>query len=158
MNNYLILASASGLLINAMTLNVNAQDVAPPALPASACVHEPPISIPENKLLHFDSPTRIPNAYLIQFKCDGALALVKVNSAAHRSQVLPDMFPTSSTNCTALASAYAERFGGRVSGVWCSGGLLRGFGITGISEAAIVVLAQDDRVEFIEPDMVATTS
>jgi hypothetical protein len=64
MNDHLILAIASGLLMNAMTLNVNAQDVATPALPASACVHEPPISIRYNKLLHLDSPIRIPNAYL----------------------------------------------------------------------------------------------
>jgi hypothetical protein len=94
MNNYLILAIASGLLINAMTLNVNAQDVAPPTLPASACVHEPPISIPENKLLHFDSPIRIPNAYLVQFKCEKALAVDTTNTASHRSQVLLGTLPT----------------------------------------------------------------
>jgi hypothetical protein len=156
MSNYVNLAIASALLIGGVTLNANAQDVAPPPVPASTCFHEPPISIPENKLLHFDSSIRIPGSYLVRFKCDGALALVKVNSTAHRSQVLPDMFPASSTNCTALASAYAKRFGGRVSGVWCSGGFLRGFGITGISEAAIVVLAQDDRIEYVEPNMVAT--
>jgi hypothetical protein len=95
MNNYLILAIASGLLINAMTVNVNAQEVAPPALPTSACVHEPPISIPENRLLHFDSPIRIPNAYLVQFKCEKALAVYTPNTASHRSQVLSGTLPTS---------------------------------------------------------------
>src|ERR1700676_4356325 len=115
MNNYLILAIASGLLINAMTLNVNAQEVAPPALPASACVHEPPISIPENKLLHFDSPIRIPNSYLVQFKCEKALAVYAPNTASHRSQVLSATLPTSQANCVALASAYAARFGGSVA-------------------------------------------
>src|SRR5882724_2085572 len=114
MSDFVNLAIASGLLISALTPNANAHDVAPTALPASVCLHEPPISIPENKLLHFDSSIRIPDSYLVGFKCDGALALVKVNSTAHRLQVLPDTFPTSSTNCTALASAYAERFGGRV--------------------------------------------
>jgi hypothetical protein len=95
MSNYVNLAIASALLIGWVTLNANAQDVAPRPLPASTCFHETPISIPENKLLHFDSSIRIPDSYLIGFKCDGALTLVKVNSAAHRSQVLPDMFPTS---------------------------------------------------------------
>ena len=138
-----------------MTLNVNAQDVAPPALPASACVHEPPISIPENKLLHFDSPIRIPNAYLVQFKCEKALAVHTPNTASHRSQVLSGTLPTSHANCVALASAYAARFGGSVGSVWCSVGF-RGFSITGISEAGIADLAMDDRIEFVEPDMVAT--
>jgi len=158
MNNYLILAIACGLLINAMTLNVNVQDVAPPALPASACVHEPPISIPENKLVHFDSPIRIPNDYLVQFKCEKALAVYTPNTASHRSQVLSGTLPTSQANCVALASAYAARFGGSVGSVWCSFGGFRGFSITGISEAGIADLAKDDRVEFVEPDMVATAS
>ena len=157
MDDHLILAIASGLLMSAMTLNANALDVAPPALPASACLHEPPISIPENKLLHFDSPIRIPNAYLVAFKCDKALAVHTANTAAHRSQVLPGTLPTSQTNCVALASAYAARFGGNAGSVWCSFGI-RGFSITGISEAGIADLAKDDRVEFVEPDMVATTS
>jgi hypothetical protein len=87
MNDYVILPIASGRLINAMTVNVNAQ-----------------------------------------------------------------------ANCVALASAYAARFGGSVGSVWCSFGGFRGFSITGISEAGIAELAKDDRVEFVEPDMVATTS
>ena len=157
MRDYVSLAIACGLLISAMTLNANAQDVAPPALP-SACVHEPPISIPENKLLNFDSPIRIPNAYLVQFKCEKALAVYTPNTASHRSQVLSATLPTSQTNCVALASAYAARFGGSVGSVWCSLGGFRGFSITGISEAGIAALAKDDRVEFVEPDMVATTS
>ena len=44
-------------------------------------LHEPPISIPENKLLHFDSPIRIPNAYLVAFKCEKALAVYTANTA-----------------------------------------------------------------------------
>jgi hypothetical protein len=157
MSDYVNLTIASGLLISAMTLNANAQDVAPPAVPAPTCLHSPPISIPENKLVHFDSPIRIPNAYLVGFKCDKALAADTANTAAHRSQVLPDTLPTSQANCAALASAYAARFGGGVGSVWCSLGL-RAFSITGISVAAIAVLAQDDRVEYVEPDMVATAS
>jgi hypothetical protein len=156
MNNYLIFAIASGLT-NAMPLNVNAQDVAPPALPASACVHEPPINIPENKLLHFDRPIRIPNAYLVQFKCEEVLAVYAPNTASHRSQVSLGTLPTSQANCVALASAYAARFGGSVGSVWCSFRGFRGFSITGISEVGIADLAKDDRVEFVEPDMVATT-
>lgn len=157
MNDHLILAIAIGLLMNAMTLSANAQDVARPQLPGSACLHEPPISIPENKLLHFDSPIRIPNAYLVAFKCEKALAVYTANTAAHQSQVLPGTLPTSQANCVALASAYAARFGGSAGSVWCSFGF-RGFNITGISEAGIADLAKDDRVEFVEPDMVATTS
>ncbi len=157
MSDYVNLKIASGLLISAMTPNANAQDVAPTAIPASTCLHSPPISIPENKLLHFDSPIRIPSAYLVAFKCEKALAVDTANTAAHRSQVLPDTLPTSQANCAALASAYAARFGGSVGSVWCSLGL-RGFSITGISEAGIANLAQDDRIEFVEPDMVATTS
>src|SRR3977135_3653925 len=103
-----------------MTLNANARDVAPPAVPASTCLHSPAISIPENKLLHFDSPIRIPNAFLVQFKCEKALAVYTANTATHRSQVLSGTLPTSQTNCIALASAYAARFGGSVGSVWCS--------------------------------------
>ena len=157
MKDHLIFAIAIGLLMNAITLNANAQDVARPALPASACLHEPPISIPENKLLHFDSPIRIPNAYLVAFKCEKALAVYTANTAAHQSQVVPGTLPTSQAKCVALASAYAVRFGGSAGSVWCGFGF-RGFSITGISEAGIADLAKDDRVEFVEPDMVATTS
>jgi len=57
MMDYINMAIASGVLITATTLNANALDVAPPALPVSTCLHSPPISIPENKLLHFDSPS-----------------------------------------------------------------------------------------------------
>jgi hypothetical protein len=157
MSDSVNLAIASVALISATSLNANAQDVAPPALSVSTCLHSPPISIPENKLLNFDSPVRIPNAYLVGFKCEKALALDTPNTAAHRSQVLPDTLPTSQANCAALASAYAARFGGSVGSVWCSFGF-RGFSITGISETGIAGLAQDDRVEYVEPDMVATTS
>ncbi|MGC2030607.1 MAG: hypothetical protein WA642_11345 [Steroidobacteraceae bacterium] len=155
MNDCLSLVIVSGLLINAMAL-ANAQDVAPPAIPASACIHDPPISIPKNKLLNFNSPNRVPNAYLVGFKCDKTLDTA--NTAAHRSQVLPNTLPTSPANCAALASAYAVRFGGNVGGVWCNSFGFRGFSITGISEAAISDLAQDDRVEYVEPDEFASTS
>jgi hypothetical protein len=155
MNDRLRLVIASGLLVNAMTL-ASAQGVAPPAIPPSACPHDPPISIPKNKLLNFDSPKRVPNAYLVGFKCAKALNENGTNSAAHRSLVLPNTLPTSPANCAALASAYAVRFGGSVGSVWCSFGF-RGFSITGISEAAISDLAQDDRVEYVEPDEFATT-
>jgi hypothetical protein len=72
--------------------------------------------------------------------------------------VLSGTLPTSQANCVALASAFAARFGGSVGSVWCSFGGFRGFSITGISEAGIADLAKDDRVEFVEPDMVATAS
>jgi hypothetical protein len=155
MNDYVNLAIASGLLISAMTPNANAQHVAPPAIAASTCLHSPPISIPENKLLHFDSPIRIPNAYLVAFKCEKALAVDTANTAAHRSQVIPDTLPTSQANCAALASAFAVRYGGTVGPVWCSAKQFRAFSIKGISEEGIADLARDPRVEFVEPDMVA---
>ena len=122
--------------------------------PASTCFHQSPISIPKDKLIHFDSPNRVPNAYLVGLKCDKALAQNATDSAAHRSQVLPNMLPTSPENCAALASAYVSRFGGKIVGVWCRPrGTLRGFGIHEISKKAIADLAQDDRVEYVELDV-----
>jgi hypothetical protein len=109
-------------------------------------------------LLNFDSSSRVPNTYIVGFNCDKALSQNITNSAAHRSQVLPDMLPTNPANCAALASAYVARFGGSVVTVWCSPRGLRAFVINGISEPAIADLAQDDRVEYVEPDMYATTS
>jgi hypothetical protein len=155
MNHYLDLAIASGLLFNAITL-ANAQDVAPSENPATTCFHQTPFRIPKNKLLNFDSASRVPNTYIVGFMCDKALAQNTTKFAAHRSQVLPDTLPTSPANCAALASAYVARFGGSVVTVWCSPGGLRAFVINGISEAAIADLAQDDRVEYVEPDMYAT--
>ena len=157
MNHYLDLVIASGLLFNAITL-ANAQGVAPSELPETTCFHQTPFRIPKNKLLNFDSASRVPNTYIVGFNCDKALSQNTTNSAAHRSQVLPDTLPTSPANCVALASAYVARFGGSVVTVWCSPGGLRAFFINGISEAAIADLAQDDRVEYVEPDMYATTS
>jgi hypothetical protein len=152
MNHYLDLAIASGLILNAITV-ANAQGVAPSELPATTCFHQPPFPIPKNKLLNFDSASRVPNTYIVTFMCDKALAQITTNSAAHRSQVLPDTLPMNPANCAALASAYVARFGGSVGSVWCSSGDLRAFVINGISEAAIADLAQDDRVEYVEPDM-----
>jgi len=152
MNRYLGLAIASGLLFNTITLT-NAQAATPSENPASTCFHEPAFQIPKNKLLHFDSASRVPNTYIVSFMCEKALAQIITRSAAHRSQVLPDTLPTSPVNCAALASAFVARFGGSVFTVWCGIGGVRGFVIKGISEAAIADLAQDDRVEYVEPDM-----
>jgi hypothetical protein len=103
MNSHLILSIASGLLVSAVTFNSDAQYVAARVLPASACRHEPPISIPASKLINFDSPVRIPNAYLVAFKCDKALAVYKANAGSRRSQVLRGMLPTSQANCVEAA-------------------------------------------------------
>jgi hypothetical protein len=157
MNHYLDLAIASGLIFNAITV-ANAQGVASSDLPETTCFHQTPFRIPKNKLLHFDSASRVPNTYIVGFNCDKALARITTNSAAHRSQVLPNTMPTSPANCAALASAYVARFGGSIVSVWCSGGALRAIAISGITEAAIADLAQDDRVEYVEPDMYATAS
>jgi len=146
---------ASGLLIVTLTVNVNAQDTKATEQQTSMCRHSPPISIPETKLLHFDSPNRIPNAFIVAFKCDEALAKDSPKSSALRSQVLPGTMPTSQANCAALAAAFVARFGGHLGSVWCNLGL-RAFSITEISEATIAILAKDDRVEYVEPDMVAT--
>jgi hypothetical protein len=127
--------------------------------PASPCFHETPIRIPKDKLVFFGSPNRIPRAYIVEFKCDKALAQTAKDSAAHRSQVLRNTLPTSQENCAAIASAYVARFGGKVVGVWCRPrGTLRGFGIHGISKKAIADLAQDDRVEYVEPDVYGHTA
>lgn len=97
--------------------------------------------------------------YLVGLKCDKALAQNATDSAAHESQVLPDTLPATPASCTTLASAYVARFGGKVVGVWCGPGkTLRGFGISGISEEAIAELAQDDRVEYVEPDVYTPTT
>ena len=157
MNHYLDLAIASGLIFNAITV-ANAQGVGPSDLPETTCFHQTPFRIPKNKLLHFDSASRVPNTYIVGFMCDKALAQITTKSAAHRSQVLPDTLPTSPASCSALASAFVARFGGSLFTVWCSLGGVRGFVIKGISEAAIADLAHDDRVEYVEPDEYATTS
>jgi hypothetical protein len=157
MNRYLDLAIASGLLLNTITLT-NAQAVAPSENSASTCFHELAFQIPKNKLLNFDSASRVPNTYIVNFMCEKVLAQITTKTAAHRSQVLPDTLPTSPANCAALASAFVARFGGSVFRVWCSIGAVRGFEVKGISEAAIANLAQDDRVEFVEAEVYATTS
>lgn len=157
MNRYLDLAIASGLLFDTIALT-NAQAVTPYNNPASTCLHEPVFQIPKNKLLNFNSANWVPNTYIVSFMCEKALPQITANSAAHRSQVLPDTLPTSPANCAALASAFIARFGGSLSAVWCKIGSLRGFVVKGISEAAISDLAQDDRVEFVEPDVYATIS
>jgi hypothetical protein len=124
---------------------------------SSTCPHTTPIIIPESKLLHFDSPTRYPDAYMVVFKCDQALAARKEHNASNRSQVLPKILPTSQSNCAALASAFVARFGGKIRDIWCARPGVRGFNVNGITEAAIAALAKDDRVEFVEPDMYAVT-
>jgi hypothetical protein len=146
---------ASGLLIFTLTVNANAQDTNAAGQHTSMCGHSPRISIPETKLLHLDSPNRIPNAFMVAFKCDEALAKDIPKSSALRSQVLPGTMPTSQANCAMLAAAFVARFGGHLGNVWCNPGF-RAFSITEVSEATIAILAKDDRVEYVEPDMVAT--
>lgn len=154
MNPCLNLAIASGLLFIAITPS-NIQAAAPSENSASTCIHESEFQIPKNKLLNFGCASRVPNSYIIAFMGETALAKITMKSAAHRSEVLPDVLPTSLANCAALASAFAARFGGSVFTVWCGIGGVRGFAIKGISEAAIADLAQDDRVEFVEADELA---
>ncbi len=147
---YLVSMVLSGLL----AINVNAQSRKPSETPkshASVCSYNA-LYIPETKLLHFDSPGRIANQYLVSFKCDEALAKDGVNPTSLKSQVLSGTLPTSQENCTALASAYVARFGGHLDSVWCRF-KLRAFSITDISESAIANLAKDPRVEFVESNM-----
>jgi hypothetical protein len=134
---------------------LNAQHTTvPKAASASTCVHFPPINIPEDKLLHFDSQIRVRNSFMVAFKCDDGLIRDVSQYSALRTQILPEKMPTNEENCVLLAKAYVARFGGHLRGVWFNGAL-RGFGISDISDASIAILAMDDRVEYVEPDMVA---
>ena len=157
MKTYLLLALVScASLAGTIKNDMPAREIVASRLTVSKCEHDSPFDIPENKLIHFDSPGRIADSYLVGFQCDKVLASYVKNKNWHRLLVLPDTLPTSQANCAALASALANRYGGNVGSVWCRG-RLRAFSIKGISEAKIADLAKDARVEYVEPDMVATT-
>jgi len=120
----------------------------------------PDVVIPPSKLLHFDSQIRIPNRYMVKFKDDKALAAdVSARNAADM-KIAPSLLPDSETNIKSLANSisttYQQKEGktNTILGVWTRPGG-RGFGVEGISEGDITELAQDPRVEFVEPDMYA---
>jgi len=130
---------------------------------ADAQMDVAPVVIPPSKLLHFDSPIRIPNRYMVKFKDDKALATdVSARNAADM-KIAPSMLPDSEANIKWLANsisiAYQQKEGktNAILGVWTRPGG-RGFGVEGISESDIAELAHDPRVEFVEPDMYAQAS
>ena len=138
-----------------------AQPIGPDGLPARIVQPGvPTFIIPPSKLLHFDSAIRIPNQYMVSFKDDAALANDISSGSLPSLKIAPILLPDSADNIRRLANSisttYQQKEGhaNNILGVWTRPGL-RGFAIKDVSEIDIAELAQDPRIEFIEPDMYA---
>jgi subtilisin family serine protease len=103
------------------------------------------------KLLNFESPSRIEGKYIVQFKSDPELAQIP-EAATRGLTTAPGVLPTSRATAEELGTALSKAFGGELAKAYSSK-KRRGFAITGVTEEHIEALASDPRVAFIEPAM-----
>lgn len=106
----------------------------------------PKDDLPESKLLHFNSPSRIPDRYLVQFHRQSRLAELK-----NQGLYSDDDLPADNVRAAAVAGQLAEQVHGRVLDVLGSSEI----GIIvfmEIDDARVLEVARDPRIFIIEPD------
>jgi hypothetical protein len=152
--------------ISAMSIHASASEVNPNTFtdstrsaPDMNNIGVPAYVVPETKLLHFDSPIRIPNQYLVKFKDDDSLAKIPLDG--YRSiKIAPSLLPNTVDNIRSLVKLMRENYRKKegtentIMGIWTRP-RARGFAIKNISENDVAELARDARIEFIEPNMYA---
>lgn len=107
------------------------------------------VSSGQARLVGFDKPNRIPNAYFVMFKSPSKLGSNAPQSAS-RASVLPTTLPVTPDATRNLAAALAGTLQGKIRHVLAFQHAPNGFSIE-MPDAAVPTLAQDPRVEFIEP-------
>jgi hypothetical protein len=111
--------------------------------------------VPRSKLLHFCYPGRIPGVFFVKIKNDEDLAKDISPSDLKRLKILPGLVPNSKAKCVELGQALAEKHRAKLAETYCTDEL-RTFVVRDISDADAAALAQDPRVEYLEPDMPTT--
>ena len=109
---------------------------------------------PSSKLLHFDSPNRVPEQYVVAFKEHVELLRDVPPSVARKLKVSPNTIPNDPKSIEKLAEDLAAAYHGHL-GVWVRG--FAGFEIKDISEPSIKRMAIDPRIQFIQPEVYAHT-
>ncbi len=110
--------------------------------------------VPTSKLLHFCSPSRIPGRFFVKVKDNDDLAKDVPPLVANELEVLPGLVPNSKEKCTALGRTLAEKYHARFSNNYCTDDF-RVFMVWEISDSDAATMAQDPRIEYMEPDMTA---
>jgi hypothetical protein len=111
-----------------------------------------PVPVNAARLLHMDSPNRIPGAYKVIFKSKEELDSIPLNALAPLA-ILPNVTPVTRVWTIQLANALAHAGNVAVTHTFYGAGLT-GFGIDGIADGVIPdVLLSDPRIDYIEPAM-----
>jgi hypothetical protein len=111
--------------------------------------------VPSSKLLNFCSPSRIAGQFVVKVKDNDELAKDVPPAVADKLDVLPRLIPDNREKCTAFGRAIAEKYHSRFAFNSCRDDF-RIFSVQGISDADAAAMAQDPRIEYLEPNMRAT--
>jgi hypothetical protein len=108
--------------------------------------------VPASKLLYFCSPSRIPGEFFVKIKDNEDLAKDLPATVIQALGILPGLIPDTKEKCTALGRALADRHHAKLSRVFCTDDF-RFFSVREISDEDAAAMAQDPRIEYLEPYM-----
>jgi hypothetical protein len=108
--------------------------------------------VPASKILHFCSPSRIPGQFIVKIKDNDDLAKELAPTVINQLEILPGLVPDTKEKCTSLGRALAERYHAKLSVINCADDA-RFFGVNEISDEDAATMAQDPRIEYLEPNM-----
>jgi hypothetical protein len=114
--------------------------------------------VPASKLLHFCNPSRITGQFVVKIKDNDDLAKDVPPAVADKLDVLPGLVPDNKEKCTAFGRVIAEKYRSRFTANFanfCSDNF-RFFSVQGISDVDAAAMAQDPRIEYMEPNLRAT--
>jgi hypothetical protein len=108
--------------------------------------------VPASKLLNFCSPSRLPGEFFVKIKDNEDLAKDLSPAVIKALEILPGLVPDTKQKCTALGRALADKHHAKLSRVFCQDDF-RFFSVSEISDKEAATMAQDPRIEYLEPDM-----
>jgi subtilisin family serine protease len=100
-----------------------------------------------SRLLNLDSPGRIPGRYIVQFKPEERMDTSPLHAEKFVSS--PNLRPVDGATTRLLAQELSSVFDGKVTRVFEK--RRKGFAVSGLSEDAARSLADDPRVDYVEP-------
>jgi hypothetical protein len=111
--------------------------------------------VPASKLLHFCSPSRVPGEFVVKIKDNEDLAKDLSPEVINALEILPGLVPDTKEKCTALGRALADKHHAKLSRVFCTDDF-RFFSVREISDEEAATMAQDPRIEYLEPNIRAS--
>jgi hypothetical protein len=121
--------------------------------------HKPPdksMNIPLSKLVNFDRKIdRVPNQYIVIYRDDSEWATISAYVDATTFKVEPTISALTTDGTAALSLAFARRYGFTLNRIYKTNDGLRGFVLSATNESDLMDLAQDPRIKFVEPVLIA---